>query len=227
MQAVRHNGAVIEYGPLKTDQSYRRVPLMPETTAMLRDYLAEHPRRDEPTAPLWPAMALTRLRPTGAPSEFAEPGAATTGAAAATPSATAKARARRQAEALAELTVAEAEERLVLDWTQPVRHATFYKAIYRPAGLRTNREAGATVLSPELKFHALRHTYASLCVAAGIKPDKLSGRMGHANVRTTLDVYVHLFPDDDATEDMAALGALAASQPSYTGNVVPLHGASN
>jgi integrase len=47
-------------------------------------------------------------------------------------------------------------------------------------------------------------------VAVGIKPAKLSGRMGHANVRTTLDVYVHLFPDDDATEDMAALGALAA-----------------
>jgi len=46
----------------------------------------------------------------------------------------------------------------------------------------------------------------------GIKPAKLSGRMGHANVRTTLDVYVHLFPDDDATEDMAALGALARAE---------------
>jgi hypothetical protein len=48
--------------------------------------------------------------------------------------------------------------------------------------------------------------------------------MGHANVRTTLDVYVHLFPDDDATEDMAALGALSAPQQTYTGNVVPLVG---
>jgi hypothetical protein len=34
----------------------------------------------------------------------------------------------------------------------------------------------------------------------------------------------HLFPDDDGTEDMAALGALAAPKPSYSGNVVPLHG---
>jgi len=75
-----------------------------------------------------------------------------------------------------------------------------------------------------LKFHALRHTYASLCVAVGIKPAKLSGRMGHAIVRTTLDLYVHLFPDDDATDDMAALGALAAPKPIYSGNVVPLHG---
>ena len=105
-----------------------------------------------------------------------------------TPSASAKARARRQADALAELAVDEAEKRLVLDWDAPLRHPTFYKAVYRPAVLRANREAGATVLPPELKFHALRHTYASLCVAAGIKPAKLSGRMGHANVRTTLDV---------------------------------------
>ena len=119
--------------------------------------------------------------------------------------------------------MADAEARLVLDWTAPLRHATFYKAIYRPAVLRTNRLAGKTVLPPELKFHALRHTYASLCVAAGIRPAKLSGRMGHANVRTTLD-DVHLFPDDDATEDMAALGALAVPNPTYTGNVVPLHG---
>jgi hypothetical protein len=47
--------------------------------------------------------------------------------------------------------------------------------------------------------------------------------MGHANVRTTLDVYVHLFPDDDATEDMAALGAM--SRPiDKVGNVIPLRG---
>jgi integrase len=122
------------------------------------------------------------------------------------------------------LVAAEAEARLVLGWDAPLRHPTFYKAVFRPAVLRSNREAGATVLPPALKFHALRHTYASLCVAAGIKPAKLSGRMGHANVRTTLDVYVHLFPDDDATEDMAALAALATPKPTYSGNVVPLHG---
>ena len=58
----------------------------------------------------------------------------------------------------------------------------------------------------------------------GIKPAKLSGRMGHANVRTTLDVYVHLFPDDDATEDMAVLGALATGPKPKADNVIPLYG---
>jgi hypothetical protein len=50
--------------------------------------------------------------------------------------------------------------------------------------------------------------------------------MGHRDVLTTLTVYVHLFPDDDATEDMAALGTLATGPKSTThgGNVLPLHG---
>jgi hypothetical protein len=31
------------------------------------------------------------------------------------------------------------------------------------------------------KFHALRHTYVSFCVVAGINSAKLSGHMGHAS----------------------------------------------
>ena len=58
-QAARANGPTVDYGPLKTKQSYRRVPLTAETTALLRDYLAEHPRRDEPTAPLFPGTRLS------------------------------------------------------------------------------------------------------------------------------------------------------------------------
>jgi hypothetical protein len=46
--------------------------------------------------------------------------------------------ASRQATALADLTPAEAGARLVLDWSQPLNHAAFYKAAYRPAVLRAN-----------------------------------------------------------------------------------------
>ena len=45
--------------------------------------------------------------------------------------------------------------------------------------------------------------------------------MGHAKITTTSTVYVHLFPEDDASEDMAALGALATAKPK-AGNVVAL-----
>lgn len=224
-QAARAKGATIEYGPLKTKQSYRRVPLTAETTALLRHYLAEHPRADEPDAPLWPGMSLTRPRPTGVRADTAAPGAATTGVKESQPSATAKGRARRQADALADLTVEDAEKRLVLDWTQPLRHATFYKAVYRPAVLRANRLTPTAKVDPEQSFHSLRHTYASLCLAAGIRPIDIAELMGHRDVKTTLTVYAHLINTDDHSGNMAALGALAApaQNPNY-GNVIPLHG---
>ncbi|WP_131806025.1 hypothetical protein [Mycobacterium alsense] len=78
--------------------------------------------------------------------------------------------ARREGEALARLTVEDAEKRSVLDWTTPLRHATFYKAVYRPAVLRANRLTPTAKLDPNHSFHSLRHTYASLCLAAGIRP---------------------------------------------------------
>jgi integrase len=94
--------------------------------------------------------------------------------------------ARRQANRLGELTVTEAEGRLVLDWTQPLRHPSFYKAVFRPAVLRVNRTAGNAVLPAGLRFHSLRHTYASLCLAAGIRPIDIAELMGHRDVKTTL-----------------------------------------
>ena len=47
--------------------------------------------------------------------------------------------------------------------------------------------------------------------------------MGHATITTTLAVYVHLFGEDDAADDVAALGALAALKPKAS-NAIPLHG---
>jgi integrase len=79
--------------------------------------------------------------------------------------------------------------------------------------------AGTTCLPPGLKVHALRHTYASLCVAAGIPPLQLSRFMGHAKVTTTLSIYTHLF-DDDHAETMAALDAM--SPPVDAPNVVQI-----
>jgi integrase len=123
---------------------------------------------------------------------------------------------------LADLTVAEAEARLVLDWSEPLRHATFYKAVFRPAVVRANRlaaDAGdGPVLPPNLKFHALRQTSANLRIASGIAPLHLSRFMGHAKMTTTLAIYTHLF-DDDHAETMAALEAM--SRPAAP-NVVPL-----
>jgi integrase len=109
----------------------------------------------------------------------------------------------------------------VLDWSEPLRHGAWYKAVYRPAVLRSNRLTPTAGLPPELKFHSLRHTYASLCIAAGRPPLEVARFMGHAKVTTTLGVYAHLYADDHA-DAMAALGAMGNLTPS--GNVIRLRG---
>ncbi len=43
----------------------------------------------------------------------------------------------------------------------------------------------------EYSFHALRHTFATRCVEAGFDPKTLSEILGHANVTTTMSIYVH------------------------------------
>jgi integrase len=76
-------------------------------------------------------------------------------------------------------------------------------------------------LLPALKFHALRHTYASVCVAAGIPAFDISRFMGHAKPTTTLSIYAHLFEDNNA-DAMAALGAM--ENGISKSNVIPLRG---
>ncbi|MCA2249959.1 tyrosine-type recombinase/integrase [Mycobacterium intracellulare] len=218
-RTVRAIGPDMRYFPTKTKGSNRKVPLRAATTELLQDYLTMHPRADEPTAALFPNLSLAPAKPTGvrATAPNGEPDDCDH-----------KHVARRQATALAELTVEEAEARLVLDWAEPLRHPTFYKAVYRPAVLRANRAATATgdkaaALPPELRFHALRHTYASLCAAVGVPVREVAKFMGHATTTTTEHIYTHLFDTDDHTDAMAALDAL--DQPMPTGNnVIPLHG---
>jgi integrase len=192
-------GAELRYLPPKTKGSRRRVPLTAATTALLRDYLAVHPRGNEPTAPLFPSVTLKAQRPTGVRNPEGVS-------------------AVNQARALADLTTAEAAERLVLDWATPYRHATFYKAVFRPAVVRAIRAATvsgekAAALPTGLTWHALRHTYASLCVAAGLSALEVSRFMGHSKPTTTLAIYTHLFNTDDHADAMAALGAMVATPP--------------
>jgi integrase len=62
---------------LKSAKSARTVPLPPWLVARMADYLADHPRADEPTAPLWPNRALGGARRRGcraiAPLDYTEP----------------------------------------------------------------------------------------------------------------------------------------------------------
>jgi len=81
---------------------------------------------------------------------------------------------------------------------KPRRHNTFYLQVFKPAVVRAG-------LPPETRFHDLRHTYASLMIAAGVNPKRLSVWMGHTTVSLTMDRYGHLYDDESAPAVLDAL----------------------
>ena len=58
-----------------------------------------------------------------------------------------------------------------------------------------------------IRLHDLRHTHATLGLAAGIAPKIMSDRLGHATVAFTQDVYMHAIPqlESDAADQIADL----------------------
>lgn len=86
-----------------------------------------------------------------------------------------------------------------------IRHRDWLRYIWRPA----IRRAGLEGLNP----HELRHTAASLLIAAGADPKSVQEQLGHTTITITYDVYGHLFDQhldevldrlDDAGRDAAA-----------------------
>ena len=45
--------------------------------------------------------------------------------------------------------------------------------------------------------HDVRHFYASVLIRSGASVKVVQTRLGHASAKTTLDVYGHLFPDEE------------------------------
>jgi integrase len=71
----------------------------------------------------------------------------------------------------------------------PVRQNNFYKRSYKPA-VRSALPAGLA----GLRFHDLRHTCAALAIERGAHPFHIKTLLGHEDIRTTLNIYGHLFP---------------------------------
>lgn len=66
----------------------------------------------------------------------------------------------------------------------------------------------------DLQPHELRHTAASLAVAASANVQAVQRMLGHASAAMTLDVYSGLFDDDlDAVAERLDAAARAAREP--------------
>jgi integrase len=58
----------------------------------------------------------------------------------------------------------------------------------------------------------MQHFHASALIRGGLSVKVVSERLGHANAAMTLNVYAHLWPDDDRTR--AALDELLGNSRS-------------
>lgn len=47
---------------------------------------------------------------------------------------------------------------------------------------------------PPIRLHDLRHTHATLALAAGVHPKVVQERLGHSSISVTLDTYSHAIP---------------------------------
>ena len=85
-------------------------------------------------------------------------------------------------------------------------------SLYQPGGLIFATEAG-TIINPsnlrnrsfkpllkraglpEIRFHDLRHTCATLLLSKNVNPKVVSEMLWHSSISITLDIYSHLLPD--------------------------------
>ena len=88
----------------------------------------------------------------------------------------------------------------------PLRRSHFHRQDFKPLLKR----AGL----PDIRFHDLRHTMATLLLSQGEHPKVVQERLGHSQIGITMDTYSHVLPGmQRAAADRldAALDAGAAS----------------
>ena len=59
---------------------------------------------------------------------------------------------------------------------------------------RSFKAAAKAAEVPEIGFHEMRHTHATLLLSKGVSPKVVQERLGHSNVTITLQTYSHVLP---------------------------------
>ena len=91
----------------------------------------------------------------------------------------------------------------------PLFHNAFVLFGWQPAQVK----AGVVTADGKAKYpglHSARHFYASWCINSkadgglGLSAKAAQSRLGHSSITLTLDVYGHLFRDNDTSSELAA-----------------------
>ena len=62
---------------------------------------------------------------------------------------------------------------------------------------------------PQIRFHDLRHTCATLLLSENVNPKIVSEMLGHATIAITLDTYSHVLPTIQESAAQAMEDALS------------------
>ncbi|RHQ07191.1 site-specific integrase, partial [Clostridium sp. AM49-4BH] len=79
----------------------------------------------------------------------------------------------------------------VMEWSEfvflcrkgtPVKNSTYDTMLFKLCD---------KAMIPKFSMHVLRHTFATRCIEAGMKPKTLQTILGHSNIGITMNLYVH------------------------------------
>ena len=70
----------------------------------------------------------------------------------------------------------------------PLRNSNFAKRVYKPALKRLGL--------PDIRIHDLRHTAVSVAKSVGGDIFDAKNQVGHSDIRTTINIYGHIFEED-------------------------------
>ena len=90
--------------------------------------------------------------------------------------------------------LAERKRRSVSQWIfhDPLRPE---QPVHPGSAYRRMKELLAQAGLPSIRFHDLRHTFATRALASGVDAKTLSGILGHTKASFTLDTYTHVTGD--------------------------------
>lgn len=97
-----------------------------------------------------------------------------------------------------------------MEWTEyvflcrkgsPIKNSTYDTALFKICE-KSN--------IPKFSMHILRHTFATRCIEAGMKPKTLQMLLGHSNIGITMNLYVHTTEEEKQKEMESVAEALKA-----------------
>jgi len=91
-----------------------------------------------------------------------------------------------------------ATQRAISDDAPDLVFTNTHGGIVHPRNLIRNFDLIVTRAElPRIRFHDLRHTYATLSLSGGADIKTVSSRLGHSSIQITGDVYAHVTPEMD------------------------------